>query len=602
MGRTEDLIQDYVADIDDAYRKWLKEAKEDLDFALNYQWSKEDTAKVKALGMNPLTLNKIRPIIELVSGYQRQNRMDIKCVGVEGGDDFVAEIMTLLIKNIMTRNYGEYKVSQMFQGGIMSSKGWIELSTNYEDDPMQAEIRLHNGMFHEIFPDPDYREYDMQRDAQFLIKKISLTKAKLTQMFPEKERLIKAANADVSVLPVIEDSRESETIYTRSERTQLIDLVECWYKKYEKKKFAVDFRSGEVKDITNLKLSVREQNEMLEVVDGLGIIEHRVGIPHMAVMVGDRLIQEETISPHYPELKGFPFVPYVSNYYPEGITPEKVCQGMVRALKDPQREINKRRMKLLDALGNSPWVGDEEALTPDGWDDLKKMASSPRLILKKKKKGADLQRVPSIISGMEYLHLIREDSQSLKVISGINPDLLGMQDKTLSGVAMVVRQQAGLRIIQHLFDNLRYSRHILGRSLISMILNTYTPDKIVRVCGKEKLAQAGGNPLQVAEKVLSNIDMKEYDIAVAETLLSPVMRMAVMGELMEMRAAGVIPPGIAEDLIVDASNLPNKEEIKARIMQFQQMQMQPIERVEEQLLAPSLSPEHLERGDVEVIS
>lgn len=549
MSDTKSLIQDYLQELS-AYRQWYQNAKKSINYCLGDQWKKSDRAIVEGEGRPALTFNKIASIIQTVSGFQRQNRQDIKVVGVEGGDEQIAEIMTLLIKNIMTRNYGEYKVSQMFTDGVMSSRGWIEAGVNYDDDPSVGKIEIFNGMYDELFPDPGYREYDLERDAEFLIKRVRVTKARLLSLFPEKERQIKAIQAGTAKDDflgvgdvIVEDDR--------SERRQLFTLVICWYKKHEKKKYVVDLLSGESKELAGM--STRDQRNMLEAIPTIDIISRRVSIPYRAVMVEDIILEDE-ISPYWPECKSFPVVPYVAYFNPVGRTPEKVFRGLVSGLIDPQNEINKRRSQLLNVIGNTPWVGDEDALTSAGWEKLEKRAASPRLTLKVKQ-GRNLQRISPVVSGQEYLYLVQEGSETLKEISGVAGPLV-MQGPAMSGKALAIREQSTITAIQSLYDNLRYSRHILGRLYVGMILNSYTPEKIVRVVGEEKIN------IQGAEDILNNFDMREYDLAMDETQLSPVMRMAVMEELLGMRQLGI---PISDDLVVEASNLPNREEIKARI-------------------------------------
>lgn len=595
MSKTIDMVGEYIESTAKTYSKWLKESKRELNFTLHDQWRKEDRDAVEREGRPALTFDKVSPIIRLISGYQRQNRQDIKVVGVEGGDDFVAEIMTLLIKNIMTRSYGEYKVSNMFLSGIRTSRGWIEPELDHTDDPVNGIIKLRNDLYYEVFPDPDYTEYDMS-DAEFLLKRMKITKAKMINLFPEKEKLISRLRQVASPFDEITVTQENpdtgnyrevggEPKPSPSERRSLHDLVITWYKKYEKKLYLMDLVSGSVKDVTDQKLTGRDRKNMLAVINRngpqLAFLQQRVGVPWIAISTGGELFSDN-ISPLWPHVKTFPLVPYVAAFTPEARTPEKIFQGLVKVLIDPQMEINKRRSQLLNFLGNAPWVGDEKALSAEGWDALEKNASSPRLVLKKRQ-GFELRREAPVINGQEYLALVREGSDTLKESSGVNTDLLGIENKqTVSGKALGIRQQAGMMVIQDVFDNLRYSRHILGRLLVGMILNSYTPEKVVRVCGERQpvydevgniVDEKGKITYQEAEQVLKNFGMLKYDLAMDESQMSPVMRMAVMDELLNMRKEGIPIPA---DLVIDASSLPNRDEVKKRIkeemLQAQQAQ------------------------------
>ena len=324
--------------------------------------------------------------------------------------------------------------------------------------------------------------------------------------------------------------------------------------------------SGEIKDVTG-KLSLKDAQDMSDRIPALMMIKQKVGIPWKATMCGDEVL-EDVVSPDYPHIKGFSHIPYISSFTPIGVTPEKMFQDLVGALKDPQNEINKRQSQILNAINSSVWIGDENALSPENWRELEKRGASPRLTLKLKP-GANLKREELLSKAQFLMALTQQGTDVLKELSGINPDLWASENKQASGRALAIRQQQGIMVVQDVFDNLRYSRHILGRKLIGMILANYTPERVVRVVGEKFFLENGyDDPKGTAELVLNEFDMREYDLAIDETQLSPVMRMAVSEELIKMREAGIIPPGVAEDLIIDGTDLPNKEILKQRIAQF----------------------------------
>ncbi len=576
MADVKQMVREYVSEVKANYKTWLKEAKEEVDFCLGYQWKAKDKAKVESEGRPALTFNEIQPLIRLVSGYQRQNRMDMKVIGVEGGDDFVAEIMTLLIKNIISTDYGEYKISQMFQDGIMSSRGWIEGAIRYNEDPVNGKIKLYNGHYYEIFPDPHHRLYDME-DAEFIIKQMRLPKSSLLNLYPDKknklknvvpekapdgETLVTTENTETGYA-TIEDGSAEERDYSPTDKRQLLTLTECHYKKYENRMYTVDELSGDVKNVTDKKLSLSDIKQMTDAIPYLAIVKQRISIPWRVAMSGDTLI-EDIISPLWPHVKDFPLVPCIASFTPIGRTPEKIFQGLIKNLKDPQNEINKRYSQLLNNIANAPWVGDSDALTKEGWIELEKFGSSPRGVYKKKPQ-SDLHREQPIVQAQAYAALVQGGSDALKRISNINMDVFGA-GKGASGQALVMREKLSIMAIQDVYDNLRQSRHILGKFFIGMILSSYTPDKVVRVCGNDKIDTRG------AEEVLSNFDMREYDVVISEASMSPVMRMAVAEELMAMREAGILPPEIADKEILEASTIPNRKEIAAELDAFHKAQ------------------------------
>ena len=112
-----------------AYTSWSNTAKRDLDFYLGKQWDQTDLDKLQREKRPALTFNKIRAPINLVSGYERQNRRDIKALNTKGGSREIAEVLTRLIKEIMDKNNGDYEKSHAFSR-VRKEKGhgktWAE--------------------------------------------------------------------------------------------------------------------------------------------------------------------------------------------------------------------------------------------------------------------------------------------------------------------------------------------------------------------------------------------------------------------------------------------------------------------------------------------
>jgi hypothetical protein len=57
----------------DKNKKWRDEALEDYEFYWGKQWTDADLLALKSAGRPAITVNRIKPMINLTSGYQRQN-------------------------------------------------------------------------------------------------------------------------------------------------------------------------------------------------------------------------------------------------------------------------------------------------------------------------------------------------------------------------------------------------------------------------------------------------------------------------------------------------------------------------------------------------
>ena len=55
---------------------WRKEAREDYAFVQGSQWEENDLNKLKKQGRPAITINRCRPMINLVTGYYAQNETE----------------------------------------------------------------------------------------------------------------------------------------------------------------------------------------------------------------------------------------------------------------------------------------------------------------------------------------------------------------------------------------------------------------------------------------------------------------------------------------------------------------------------------------------
>lgn len=544
MSDIKTKLDDWKKESESKWAGWRTAAKEDFNFRFGNQWESADKTAVEAQGRPAYTFNEIQSTIKLVCGYQRQNRQDIKIVGVEGGDLRLAEIMTLLIKNIMTHKKGDYKVSHLFQDGVVCSRGNIELAIDYEQDMITGDICLYHRSPLDISIDPYFKEYDLS-DADYVLKQIpNLTEGKLLSLYPGQKAKIAMATAKPDA-----DSLEKNRYV----------LTEAWYYKHKTKTFLVDVMRGTVEE-QEKKITKQEEKAILSISPHLRLVQQQVPVPHVVSEVGDVILQDE-VSPYYPALKTTPMISYISGWCPSAATMEQRCQGIARALKDPQRSINKRNsqaLHIINTTANSGWVIDDDSLSEDEEDKLTRFGAAAGIVIKKKS-GSQVERLTPVSAPMAQLILSDKNVDQIRRISGINPDLLGMSERQESGRALALRQQQGIITIQDVFDNLRYTTHELALSLMALIRHSYTPEKVIRVCGEDVT-------LEEAEAVLSIGDMSQYDIAIDEVSSSPTMRIANFMTLMEMKEKGF--EAITEEDLIEASDLPNKDKILARIKEI----------------------------------
>uniref|UniRef100_A0A6H1ZBI3 Putative portal protein n=1 Tax=viral metagenome TaxID=1070528 RepID=A0A6H1ZBI3_9ZZZZ len=577
--------------------KWKKEAKEDLKFCLGEQWEKKIKDGIEAQGRPALTLNIIQPNIRLVTGYQRESRSSIKAYPEGKEDDVTSEVVTKLLKNVIKKSKAENVLSEAFETAVMArGKAFIEPYLDYTYDLLNGTLQFNILDGWQVRIDPNSVKYDLS-DARYIIKEKKLTEDELLELFPEKEKEIEEGidmpipedDGTIDEDRLLEDNEDYPGVSGMDndlpidEEEKTYKYIEYYYKKYISQYLAIDVNQN----IAQFFKTKEEAKEHLigleggELGEGQRVIEKRIPEIWVICSVGQTIL-EEKLSDSYPKWRGYPLIPLFGWYSSVGKRVLKredlAYQGIASGLKDPQMEKNKRRsqsLAIINSITNRGWLTEENT-----WVDkekVRKFGSTPGVTLEYKSgKPTPRELEPGNIPNA-HIYFEEKSEEDIKLISGINPDMLAVQDKTTSGRAIALRQQQGLRILKPLFDNLVWTQEILGKYIVSQLSELYTIDKALKVLGGEfvdkhfrrnetdtpdiLIGMAGG----FVKEILDDPDLCNYDINIGEGLESPTERYAQFSSLMELAERGIlIPPQI----LIEYADIP--EGAKKEIMAFAQ--------------------------------
>ena len=502
----------------------MDEMEEDFEFTAGEQWDDNDVEELKKVGVKALTINKIQPNIFLLSGIQRQNRTDFRAYPEGQEDSLKADIATRLLKNAMKRSNGEYKLSEVFEDGIIGGEGDIQFTIDYTHDLINGELRLKKVSPFKVYVDPDSIEYD-HSDAEYVFKLTQdLSCDQVVKLFPDKEKKIKGLEVtkiSVDNLPGPNpqsdgDYRENPSYNNTPEEFDQItettyDLLEMEYKKYVTKYLVIDLSLGTYKMIDS-KQEAEEYAADVEMYHGepkVKVVKRSIPETWVKVMIGNTII-EEHISTLYPRWKAFSIIPFYAHRMTTDIKDKSaMLQGIVRSMKCLQLEVNKRRTQALRHLNtstNSGWKIHKSAKVDEG--KLHKYGSSPAFVLKWEGNVEPQQIFPQPMNqGLEYMS--KQSSEDMKAVSGINADLLAMEDKSASGRAIYLRQQQGIVMVQRILDNFQHTKRLLGRLILSQLGELYSVETASRVLGEAFIKDNFSVPVheiagQVQQKVAQN--------------------------------------------------------------------------------------------------
>lgn len=571
-------VRDWFKQAVDHGSEWRKLAREEYDFVRGKQWSEDDKAALTEKGRPALTINKIRPHLNILSGYQRVNRYEVNFEPRTSDDFESCELRKGVTKYIMDNcDYNDVE-SAVFMDGIIGGIGWFHVFYDWDYTAMEGEIDIERISPFDIYTDPEARKPDYS-DAKFLCRAKWVDKDELCDIYPEytDDILSEFRRYDM-------DEKEADMVGTEplwyNRDLKKVRLVECWYKEREMQTRYM-MADGTISDVPPPIPTV--------IASPFQVPVDKV---RLAVIMGDIKL-EEMDSPYQHGF--FPFVPFTLYHYGEGDVP---C-GVVRDVKDPQREINKKRSQILHILntqGNSGLITETTAMTEEQQERYRKYGSKPGAIIEVNDgtlAGGRIREIQPSAPPVGLIQSAQESEADIPKITGINESMLGISSPQQSGRAIELNQRQAVTNIAPFFDNLRKSKRAIVQQLWGykghkgLIPQYYTEEKVFRIVGKhgqeefvtvnQQVQMQDPQTGQLITTVLNDLSQGNYDVIISDTPYSVSQRQGQFWALVDAVSKLGLPANIIFDKLIELSDIPDKQEIIQRLQSQQQQANAPKE-------------------------
>lgn len=564
------------------WRKWRTDAKEDYAFVAGDQWDENDRAYLDRQGRPVVSFNRVAPTIDAVSGSEVTNRQEIRYIPREIGDARVNEAFTAAAKYFRDLCDAEDEESSAFYDCLICGIGWTETRLDHSEDP-DGQIVIERVDPFEVFADPAAKRGNLE-DAQFVFRVKDLTKSDVEREWPgATDRVFPGA---FSWGDVDEDDEDPhEVIHGRqyetaakgklpSSRKRNYRVVEYQWKEWKPVYRMIDPQTG-----NESVFDERRYGMLKKAFKSMGgdlppaIRQKRVEV-RRAFFLGDDVLEEGA-------------GPCKTDYTYKAVTGKRdrnegTFYGLVRPMKDPQRWANKFFSQILHII-NSNAKGGLLAET-DAFEDVRKAeeswAEADSIVWMKtggigRVSPKPMAGVPPDVSSMMQFCV-----QSMREVTGVNLEMLGMAEAVQPGVLEYQRRQSGLMILATMFDALRRYRKGQGRLMLYLIQEYIPEGKLIRVQG-----QAGAEYVPLM-KVPDTI---KFDVVVDEAPSSPNMKEQVFAVLQvlvpQLTAMGIQMPADALDYLPLPESLVQSIKNQNMPQEGQQAQVDPAVQVMQQQMA-----------------
>lgn len=551
------------------------EANQDIEYYAGNQsaWSTSYGVGIPESRRKQYNFNRIRPIINNISGHQRRNRKSSVITPIENGDAMTADQFTKILLWINQQEGVLNTISDSFEGSLITGLTLLHTYMDFRDDPVSGNIKVDNLSFNQFLIDPFFRKQDLS-DCNYVWRRSFLTKRECISLVPDQEETIMSLTSNTSV-----NGRDSKFQFLpetfNPAITDLLSYDEYYYRDYRTQLMLADKETGEViewKDGDKEKLKY-----VLQTAPNLELIKQEIPTVSMALVIQGKVIYS---GPNPSGSDKYPFVPVFCYFHPEMVDFVNRVQGVTRGLKDAQYCYNRRKVIELDILESqltSGFIMKENAIVNP--NDAYLTGQGRTLFVKQDAQMSDIQRIESPAIPPTTLQISETLAKEMNYISGLSEEAMGMAADDVPGILAMVRMKSSINTLEGVFDQLDRSQALLARLHMDMIQTNFTPGKIQRILEGDQPAP------QFYNKAFGR-----YHVAIEDGLNTSTQRQMQLAQMVALKTEAGI--NFSEEDFLEASTLQNKKKILDNLQkqkQQQQQMAQQQQQAQEQLIAAQTS-------------
>ena len=190
VTETLDLFDRYSSKRDN----WAQHAKEDKEFRLGRQWSKEQRETLESRGQAPIVINRVHPAVESAKAMLTSNRPSFRAAPREDSDNKIAQVMSNLLSYMYDISDGRTVVRQCVDDYYVMGIGFIHVYQDPMMDMGKGEVCFHDVDPLDVYVDPNARSRYFDDAENIIISKL-FTKDQAKKLWPMYKEKIENATS-----------------------------------------------------------------------------------------------------------------------------------------------------------------------------------------------------------------------------------------------------------------------------------------------------------------------------------------------------------------------------------------------------------------------
>ena len=172
---------------------WATQAREDQEYRLGRQWTKEQEETLKSRGQAPIVVNRIHPAVETAKAMLTANRPSFKVSPREDSDVKVANVLNHMLSYMYDISDGRTIIRQAIDDYYVTGLGYLLVYQNPLADDGKGEVMFTDIDPMDVYVDPNSRDPYFE-DAENIIISRNFTKAQAKALYPQYKKAIDAAS------------------------------------------------------------------------------------------------------------------------------------------------------------------------------------------------------------------------------------------------------------------------------------------------------------------------------------------------------------------------------------------------------------------------
>ena len=579
----------------EAYDDIRSNFRDDIEFydGENH-WPSEVRADRSTDGQAVLTINRMPTFVRQVTNDYRQNRPGIKVKPADdGADPDTAEILQGIVRNIEAVSHADDAYDNAFFYAVAGGMGYFRVLTDYIDDSFDQEIKIapiSNSL--SVLCDPQSRAPDGS-DAEWWFIEDVISKDEFKRQYPDAELIEWDDSEREDGWNEGETVRIAEYFYTeyKNDTLYLLKSGETVYKTdYDKAVDGpyIDEREAEKKTIRWCKMS------------GGAILE------------GANSKDDDGEDGLWPS-QLMPIIPVYGDMLEDN--GELKIFSLIRNAKDSQRMYNYYRStetELLALQPKAPFIGvagQFEGFEED-WQGANRTNSgylefNPLDINGNPAPRPERQQFAPPPSGT--LQGAANAEKDMMGTIGIHEAGLGMRSNESSGKAIMARQREGDTSTYHFIDNMSKSIRRAGEVIVDLIPKIYDKPRVVRILGEDgsdqmvQINQPTTDKNKRGEEIdrIYDMGLGKYDVIIASGANYASRREEAKEGIATVLQGNPNLWNIAGDLLVEAMDWPNADDLADRMRKMLPPELKPPEEGEPPQLPPEVM-QQIQQGQQQV--